>query len=165
LCTRTTIKRLALRCLSFSPYAGKVGAGRKVQCGITVDGGEGMILSPLPNWRALPTGSSRHSASIVTEIDLPASRCNRTDEGPSWVPMYGPSRGAYADYRGSRRDCHAQPMLMSRELRSGALIAAVRVELERWYRDVSLLQFTSLSSTRAQTGPSSLPRRRPRRRA
>ena len=58
-----------------------------------------------------------------------ASRCNRTNEGPSWVPVYGPSRGAYADYRGSRRDCDSQPMLIRRELRSGALIAAERVEL------------------------------------
>ena len=43
--------------------------------------------------------------------------------------MYGPRRGAYADFRGSRRDCDSQPMLIRRELRSGALIAAERVEL------------------------------------
>jgi hypothetical protein len=33
------------------------------------------------------------------------------------------------DYRGSRRDCDSQPALIRRELRSGALIAAERVEL------------------------------------
>ena len=45
------------------------------------------------------------------------------------MPVYGPSRGAYTDYHGSRRDCDSQPMLIRQELRSGALIAAERVEL------------------------------------
>lgn len=57
-----------------------------------------------------------------------ASRCNRTNEGSSCVPKYGPSRGAYADHRGSRRDRDSQPMLIHRELRRGALIAMEREE-------------------------------------
>ena len=103
--------------------------GRNVRCSVIGDVVERMVSSPPRKLLAGFIGSSRHSASIVTEIDLPASRCNRTDEGPSRVPTYGPSRGSYADYRGSRRDCDAQPMLIRRELRSGALIAAERVEL------------------------------------
>jgi hypothetical protein len=33
--------------------------------------------------------------------------------------VYGPSHGAYADYRGSGRDCDAEPIFIRRELGSG----------------------------------------------
>src|SRR5512135_985807 len=42
-------------------------------------------------------------------------------------------------YRGSRRDCDSQPMLMRRELRSGALITEKRVELTiKWGRALAV---------------------------
>jgi hypothetical protein len=58
-----------------------------------------------------------------------ASRCNRTNEGSLWAPVYGRSRYSYAYYHGRRRDCTSQPMLMRRELRSGALLDEESVEL------------------------------------
>ena len=42
---------------------------------------------------------------------------------------YGSSRDSYADYHGNRRECAIQPMLMGRELRTGALLAEGSVEL------------------------------------
>ena len=60
--------------------------------------------------------------------------------------LYGPSRGAHADYRGSRRDCDSHPMLILRVLRTGALIAAELVELSPC--GVGLLPLRLRDSTR-----------------
>jgi hypothetical protein len=67
---------------------------------------------------------------------------------PSWVPMYGPSRGAHADYRGSRRDCYSQPMLIRRELKSSALIVTGRVELSPRWELLRLRDFTRKAPSR-----------------
>ena len=92
--------------------------------------GRGDDLASAAEIAAFLSGSSRHRASIFTEIERTSSRCSRIYDGPSRVRVYAASLGTFVDYRGSRRDCEALPMLIHRELRKrGALIAAKRGEL------------------------------------
>jgi len=51
-------------------------------------------------------------------------------------PVHGPSRDAYADYRGSCRDGDSQPMLLRQKLRSGALaVRGQETRAEQWNQD------------------------------